>query len=146
MSTLIDTNVLLRRLDPAHDHHHAAIAAAQQVLAGGAPAHVAAQSVAEFCAVATRPRSANGLGLDVAAALAAVGQIERTFQLLPDDPAVYDEWKKLVAQHRVVGLRVFDARLVAVMRVHEIARILTFNTGDFAGYDGIEVLDPAGVE
>jgi predicted nucleic acid-binding protein len=41
----------------------------------------------------------------------------------------------------VTGVRVHDARLVAVMQAHAIERILTFDAGDFAGFP-IEVLMP----
>jgi predicted nucleic acid-binding protein len=37
---------------------------------------------------------------------------------------------------------VHDAWLVAAMNSHGVKRILTFNTGDFARYDGIECIDP----
>jgi len=40
------------------------------------------------------------------------------------------------------GTRHFDARLVALMHVHSVTRILTFNTEDFHRYPGIVVVDP----
>ncbi len=47
--------------------------------------------------------------------------------------------------HNVVqGVKVHDARLVAAMNVHNVRRILTFDTGDFARY-GVEVLQPSSV-
>ena len=52
------------------------------------------------------------------------------FALLPDHPAIYDHWKRLVATHGVIGNQVHEARLVAAMIAHGIGRILTFNTGD----------------
>ena len=142
MSTLIDTNVLLRQLEPAHDHHGAAIAATMRLIESGETLQVAAQSIAEFWAVATRPVAQNGLGLDVALASSAIAEIERTFELLLSDEAmVYPYWKRLVAEQRVTGRRVFDARLVAVMLAHGIDRLLTFNAADFAGL-GVPVLEP----
>lgn len=45
----------------------------------------------------------------------------------------------------VSGVQVHDPHLVAVMRIHEVKRILTFNTKDFARFDGIEALHPAAV-
>ena len=69
-------------------------------------------------------------------------EIERTFELLLSDEAmVYPYWKRLVAEQRVTGRRVFDARLVAVMLAHGIDRLLTFNAADFAGL-GVPVLEP----
>ena len=142
MSTLVDTNVLLRQFEPAHDHHGAAIAATMRLIESGETLQVAAQSIAEFWAVATRPVAQNGLGLDVALASSAIAEIERTFELLLSDEAmVYPYWKRLVAEQRVTGRRVFDARLVAVMLAHGIDRLLTFNAADFAGL-GVPVLEP----
>jgi predicted nucleic acid-binding protein len=142
VSTLVETNVLLRQFEPAHAQYRAAVDGTLRLIESGEPVHVAAQNVTEFWAVATRPRQANGLGLDAITAEAAIETIERTFALLPDDPAIHRHWKRLVAQHRVIGRRVFDIRIVAVMLVHGVERILTFNADDFAGY-GVEVIDPA---
>jgi predicted nucleic acid-binding protein len=145
VSTLVDTNVLLRRLESTHNHHRAALAATRRLIESGESLHVAAQSIAEFWAVATRPAEQNGLGLDVALASSAIVEIERTFgMLLSDEAMVYPHWKRLIVEQRVTGRRVFDARLVAVMLAYGIARLLTFNGADFAGL-GIAVLDPQAV-
>jgi predicted nucleic acid-binding protein len=142
LSTLVDTNVLLRQFEPAHDHHGAAVAATMRLIESGDSLHVATQSIAEFWAVATRPAAQNGLGLDVALASSAIAEIERTFEvLLSDEAIVYPHWRRLIVEQRVTGRRVFDARLVAVMLAHGVGRLLTFNGADFAGL-GIEVLEP----
>ena len=74
-----------------------------------------------------------------------VAEIEQTFELLLSDEAmVYQHWKRLIVERRVTGQRVFDARLVAVMLAHGIARLLTFNGADFAGL-GVTVLEPQAV-
>jgi hypothetical protein len=50
--------------------------------------------------------------------------------------------ERLVVQHRIIGLKVHDAKLVgAAMNVNGVRRILTFNTEDFARY-GIEAIHP----
>ncbi|MGB7722241.1 MAG: hypothetical protein WBL65_20240, partial [Bryobacteraceae bacterium] len=99
------------------------------------------QNMSEFWNVATRPAPNNGLGFSVALALGEMEKIERLLTLLPDSPAVYGEWKRLVVQHSVLGSKVHDAKLVATMNVHGIRRILTFNTEDFTRYD-IEAIHP----
>jgi predicted nucleic acid-binding protein len=145
VSTLVDTNVLLRQFEPAHHHHRAAVTATLRLIESGETLHVAAQSIGEFCAAATRPSAQNGLGLDIAAVASAVDEIERTFALLlADETIVYGHWKRLILGQQVTGRRVFDARLVAVMLAHGIARLLTFNGADFAGL-GVVVLDPQAV-
>ena len=142
MTVLVDTNVLLRQFEPDHAHHRAAVDSITRLIESGEVVHVTPQNIAEFWAVATRSSAQNGLGLPVAMVAAVLDHIERVFALLPDHPAIYDHWKRLVMKHEVIGNRVYDARLVAAMTVHGIGRILTFDAGDFARY-GIEVIHPS---
>lgn len=144
MTVLVDTNVLLRQFEPGHAHHHAAVDSIERLVLSGDPVFVTAQNIAEFWAAATRPAAQNGLGLTVPVAVSAVDHMERVFTLLPDHPAIYGVWKRLVTTHRVTGGQVYDARLVAAMTVHGVGRILTFNAADFRRYP-IEILDPAAV-
>jgi predicted nucleic acid-binding protein len=72
----------------------------------------------------------------------SLARLKALFPLFPETPAVYPEWERLVTTHQVAGKNAHDARLVAAMTVHGITHILTFNTGDFARYPGIIVLDP----
>ena len=52
---------------------------------------------------------------------AQIELIEDTLELLPDTPTIYQESKRLVVQHGVMGAKVHDARLVAAMAMHGIA-------------------------
>jgi len=90
----------------------------------------------------TRPANRNGYGLSPENALIRAEQIETKFRLLPDNLAVHKEWRRLLVDYRVCGVQVHDARLVAAMLVHGVKRILTFNTKDFARFDGIEAVHP----
>lgn len=92
--------------------------------------------------MATRPKDKNGLGLTIPAVLAEVEKIESLLMLLPDTPAVYAEWKRIVVDHSVSGVQVHDARLVATMKTHGVAGLLTFDVGDFSRYTGIEATHP----
>ena len=141
MSVLVDTNVLLRRTQPDHQHYAVAVESVAQVLSTGESVYFTLQNISEFWNVVTRPVANNGLGFTLPLALAEVEKIERILTRLPDTPAIYAEWKRLVVQHSVVGSKVHDARLVATMNVHGVPRILTFNTDDFTRYP-IEVLHP----
>src|SRR5580692_12428322 len=142
MSVLVDTNVLLRRTQPNHEHHAAAMDSVARLLAAGEMVCITSQNIAEFWNVVTRPVANNGLGFPVALALSEVEKIERILTLLRDSAATYPEWKRLVVKHSVLGTKVHDARLVAAMNVHGVGRILTFNAGDFTRY-GVEVLLPS---
>ena len=44
-----------------------------------------------------------------------------------------------------MGVKVFDARLVAVMNVYGVRSILTYNTADFTRYTGLTILHPSDV-
>ena len=66
-----------------------------------------------------------------------------TFQ---DSPATYEEWKTLVLNHKVRGVNVHDARLVAAMMTHGITHILTANGKDFQRYPDITVVTPQQIE
>jgi predicted nucleic acid-binding protein len=141
MSVLVDTNVLSRRMQPEHPSHHAAVLSVARLLANGEQPCVAAQNIAEFWNVATRPIANNGLGFSVGLAQREVERIEAVLPVLPDASGTYAEWKRLVIRHGVVGSKVHDTRLVAMMKLHGIRRILTFNVSDFARYD-VEALHP----
>src|SRR5580692_2938145 len=118
MSVLVDTNILLRRLQPNHAHHAMAIDSVARLLGTGEPVHFTLQNISEFWNVMTRPTAVNGLGFSAEFALNEVNKIERVLTLLPDSPAAYEEWKRLVVSYAVSGAKVHDARLVALMNVH----------------------------
>jgi predicted nucleic acid-binding protein len=144
MSILVDTNVLLRRTQPDHEHHLAAVESVAVLLGKGESLHFTLQNISDFWNVATRPFESNGLGFSIDFTLSEVEKIERVLTLLPDTPALYPEWKRLVAQHSVRGAKVHDTRLVAAMNVHSVRSLLTFNSDDFVRF-GIEVLHPTSV-
>jgi predicted nucleic acid-binding protein len=142
MSFLVDTNILLRSVEPLHPHHTVAVAAVYRLLAESTPVYFTLQNIAEFWNVATRPIEHNGLGFSIAATLAEVEKIEGLLTLLPDTPAVYAEWKRIIVVHGVSGVKVHDARLVATMKTHGVRSLLTFDVDDFKRYTGIDVMHP----
>jgi predicted nucleic acid-binding protein len=93
----------------------------------------------------TRPLSRNGLGLTITEAERQVRAIEAGMTLLPDSEAVYREWRRIVVQHGVLGVRVHDARLAAAMFVHGVSHILTLNATDFKRFSGLSALDPSSI-
>jgi predicted nucleic acid-binding protein len=142
MSILVDTNILLRRTQPDHPSHAQAVESIAKLLAVAEPVYFTLQNIAEFWNVATRPAANNGLGFSIALTLSELEKIERFLTVLPDSAAVYSEWKRLVVRHGVMGAKVHDARLVAMMNVHGIRRIFTFNIDDFLRCD-IEAVHPS---
>jgi predicted nucleic acid-binding protein len=95
--------------------------------------------------VATRPAGLNGLGLPHEEALQEVSSIEKLLTLLPDIPAIYIAWKEIVRDHKVQGVKVYDARLVATMSVYAVESLLTLNAADFTRYSSITALHPSSV-
>jgi hypothetical protein len=53
--------------------------------------------------------------------------------------------KEIVRDHKVQGVKVYDARLVATMSVYAVESVLTFNTPDFKRYTNITALHPSSI-
>ena len=140
---LADTNILLRfllRNDPAYPAIRQAV---RTLKTRGERIVTTSQNIAEFWNVCTRAVALRGgLGLSVEATERRLRLLERHFPVLPDSTAVYERWKSLVLSYKVIGVNVFDARLVAAMTAHGVSHILTANVNDFNRYSGITVLAP----
>jgi predicted nucleic acid-binding protein len=144
MSYLVDTNVLLRGVQESHPMHFDAVHATDLLLSHETVS-IIPQNLIEFWAVATRPESRNGLGLSVVETAERIAVLKSTFRLLSDSQDIFNEWERLVVQHQVLGKQVYDARLVAAMRVHNLTHLLTFNTGDFKRFSFITSLSPQAI-
>ena len=144
MAIPLDTNVLLRLVQKGHSHSALATQATSALDARNEAMLMAHQSLVEFWSVATRPLSANGLGLTIEDAEFELEELKKLFFVLPELP-LHEEWQRIVVQYRISGKSVHDARIVAAMSVHKIGKILTFNVQDFIRYTEISVLDPAHV-
>ena len=142
MAILVDTNILLRLAQKNHVHSATALRAVEALLKNQIDLVFLSQNVVEFWAVATRPVTANGLGLTAEQTLEELSELDESIDMLQELP-VHMEWLRLVTKYRVSGKNVHDARLVAAMIVHGVQQILTFNGADFARYAEISVLDPA---
>ncbi|MCL2649249.1 MAG: type II toxin-antitoxin system VapC family toxin [Phycisphaerales bacterium] len=145
MQILIDTNILLRSSQPVSSDHAVALNAQAAVLASGRAPCVSSQAIYEFMAVATRFVAENGLGLSHAAADVALSHLLIDIEVLYDSDVAAAETRRLIVLHKVTGKKVHDARLAAIMNVHGIKEILTFNDKDFARYSEIVALNPRDV-
>ncbi|MGA2687513.1 MAG: PIN domain-containing protein [Candidatus Korobacteraceae bacterium] len=141
MAVLLDTNILLRLLQPHHPHCPIAERALVTLRGRGEVLHLAAQNLVEFWAAITRPVDENGLGLITKQAMAEDDALKRLFILLPEVP-IQEEWERLVVVYRVSGKNTHDARLVAAMITHRVGSVLTFNVQDFTRYREITAIDP----
>ena len=143
MDILADTNILVRRINRYDKQHRETRAALKSAAENGHRICIVPQNVIECWNVCTRPVERNGLGLSAAHAERITARIEDLFPLLPERPEIFSEWKRLVARYAVMGLKVYDARLVASAVVHGIEALLTFNAGDFRRYMEVKVLHPS---
>jgi predicted nucleic acid-binding protein len=142
MPILIDTNVLLRSVQPSHPMHAGAVHALEVLMKREEALVIALQNVAEFWNAATRPAINNGLGFTIEEAREELTKLEGFFEILTENAASYATWKPLLIANRVSGVQVHDARLVAVMKTYGIARIVTFNVTDFTRFSEIEAVHP----
>jgi predicted nucleic acid-binding protein len=142
---LADTNILVR-LVKRHDPELALVRGAlRALLVQSARRCDTPHTTAEFWHVSTRPPERHGCGLTPLEADRRARRIERAFTLLPDGEAVDREWRRLVVAHAISGVQVDDARLVAVMTVHDVTHLLTLNDRDVARDAGITVVHPSQV-
>jgi predicted nucleic acid-binding protein len=145
MRVLVDTNILLRSAQPDHPLCAQATHAVSKLIRQKEAVFFCSQNIAEFWNVATRPGDLNGLGLSQEEALQEVASIEKLLTLLPDIPPIYLAWKEIVRDHKVQGIKVYDARLVATMNVYRVESLLTFNVADFKRYSNIAALHPSSI-
>jgi hypothetical protein len=81
MVTLVDTNSLLRSIQPSHPIRSVAVRALEAQLAEEVPLCLTIQNVAEFW---TRPLSANGLGYSHEKAKEEIGRLTEFFEILSE--------------------------------------------------------------
>jgi predicted nucleic acid-binding protein len=142
MQILLDSNILIRWLEPDNSDQIVVKAALDRLMLLKTDLCFTSQNLGEFWNTMTRPANRNGYGLSPEEADIRAKEVETWFDLLPDSLAVHNRWRRLLVDYRVSGVQVHDARLVAAMLVHDVKRILTFNTKDFARYDEIEAVHP----
>lgn len=142
MATFVDTNILLRSLNPADPQYESATSALAKLRLRNEALCIAPQILIEFWAVATRPLKQNGLGMSCAEAEMELASIRQFFRLLPYTLDVIEIWRGIIMRFSVSGKQTHDAHLIAVMQAHAITEILTFNVSDFRRFSNISALDP----
>jgi predicted nucleic acid-binding protein len=101
--TLVDTNVLLRLLQPQHRQYSIASAAVAELRKQQADLCIAPQNLVEFWTVATRPPINNGLAMSPLAIASEVRSLDGLFRLLEGRSGVAAAWEQLVGKHLVIG-------------------------------------------
>src|SRR5262245_42555519 len=125
MRILLDTNILVRLVQPGHPMRLIADDAVAELLRRKDELCIVPQNLYEFWAVCTRPAAQNGLNFSVAQVDAELTRPKGVFKLLPDSAAILPQWEFLVRSFGVTGKNAHDARLVAAMIVHGVDQLLT---------------------
>jgi predicted nucleic acid-binding protein len=112
---LVDTNVLLRLVQPDSPEYGTIRQCTDALWAQGAELFYTFQDLAEFWNVCTRPAERNGFGFSVVETDERASLIESKLILAADSEATYREWRQIVVAHEVSAIQVHDARLVAAM-------------------------------
>ena len=146
MDYLADSNILLHGLKQSDPMCRAIRAAIRTLQNDGHRLCIFPQNLIEFWSVSTRPPERNGLGITLQLTNRYITEAESLFELLPEPPAIYREWRRLVVENSVAGLQVFDTRLVAAMTLYGITNVLTLNVKHFKRYGGITPIHPDDVE
>lgn len=94
--------------------------------------------------VTTRGTEVNGLGLDIAHALANVAAFKGRCRFLAEDREVAERWYELLDDVACSGKQVHDANLVATCLVHGVPAIVTANEGDFERIESLVEVTPLG--
>ena len=142
----VDTNVLLSATDSARPDHDAARAVFEKSIPAGVHLAISGQVIREYLVVATRPISANGLGMEPDDAVRNADIFRQRTLLLQETEVVADRLRVLVAHHSLKGTRIHDANLCAVMAVHAVSRLITGNGSDFAPFADVDTVSPEAFE
>src|SRR5580693_3293519 len=108
MDTLVDTNVLLRLLQPEHAQYAIATTALAGLRQQESDLCIARQNLVEFWVVATRPVAENGLGMSPLVTAGEVRVLRDLFRVLEGRPGIADAWESLVSSHLVCGKQAHD--------------------------------------
>lgn len=71
-----------------------------------------------------------------------IDQLLTKFPLVENGASSFGEWYQLVVTHSCLGKVAHDARYIAVMKIHGLCHLLTFNGSDFKRYPGLTIIEP----
>jgi predicted nucleic acid-binding protein len=139
---LFDTNIFLRLAEKNSSERSVILNAIRKIRQQNKTICYTPQILGEFWNVCSRPSTARGgFGLTIEQTERKVNLIQKHFELLPDTPATFAEWRKLVSSHKVTGVQVHDTKLAASMNVHKVEYLVTLNEKDLKRFS-INVISP----
>lgn len=130
----IDSNVFLRSAGRSSSDFEAAKTFFISLSESRVRVLLSPKVIHECWVVLTRPRDANGFGLDTDEAHRFAKELTHLYRIRSETKRCLTTWLGLVKEHEVTGVKAHDARLVAWMIVNGMERMITFNTSDFKGF------------
>ena len=135
----IDTNILLTATDSRRENHRKAIDLFRNATQKEFTLCLSGQVLREYLVVATRPVSANGLGLGIPDVAQNVEKFRSVTVFLAEHLTVHRELLKAFKGKRVTGAKIHDLNIVATMKVAGVRHLLTLNPGDFAESEDLTI-------
>lgn len=142
----VDTNILLRLSERIHPQFDLISTAMRRLVIQGAEFCFAPQNLGEFWNASTRPPQQNGFGRSIEETRQLLDSIQRRMKLLTETERVCTVWQRLRVTCEVRGVQVHDAHLAAVLEVHGVTHLLTFNCTDFKRFPGLTAVNPRDVQ
>ena len=137
---VFDTNVLLAATDRSRPAHERARRLFARCLRFGVHPASCGQIIREYLVVATRPVTADGLGLACEDAVTNVTKLGRLMVMLPESADVVLALREIVLSSRVSGKRIHEANIAAIMQTHAVRTLVTENTDDFRPFPACRAL------
>lgn len=138
----LDTNVLLRLSHSSHPLHGLLSDCMVHLAANDVELCFTTQNLGEFWNVSARSPDRNGFGLPIQEVARRFEALVHKMTLLPETEEIYSVWLRLLQSHEVRGVQVHDAHLAAVLEVHQVTHLLTFNGADFKRFPHIVAVHP----
>lgn len=139
---VLDTNVLLAATDAGRAEYEDALLTLNEWPSRGTTLYTTGQILREYLAVATRPQSANGLGLTRQDSVSNVRSLTQRMRTLDDTDKAREKLLDLVETVDVAGKQVHDANIVATMLAAGVETLVTMNVRDFARFDDLITVQP----
>ncbi len=136
----IDTNILLSATDISRPSFSAAKALLNLIIQAGYSPVITGQIIREYLVVATRPIQVNGFGMTAGDAVHNIKEFQKRLVVYNEKRSSAELLQHLVLEHQLIGKRIHDANIAAVMKTHGIRYIVTDNTADFSCFSDINVL------
>ncbi len=135
----VDTNILLTATDSRREGHRNAIDLFRNATQKVFTLCLSGQVLREYMVVATRPVSANGLGLGIPEVAQNVEKFQSVTLFLPELMSVHQELLKIFRGNRVTGVKIHDLNILATMKVAGVRSLLTLNPRDFSWIEDLTI-------